>query len=58
MPIVISRTGELNPQVTPSVTQEQRDALWYAFVGSWIKKNEDKFVEMLTKPEAAASESL
>lgn len=58
MPIVISRTGELNPQVTPSVTQEQRDALWAAFVTSWVKKNEDKFAEMLSKPEAAASGSL
>lgn len=47
MPIIISRHGELNPKVTPSVTQEQRDALWYAFVGSWVKKNPDKFAEMI-----------
>jgi hypothetical protein len=58
MPIVISRTGELNPQVASTVTQEQRDALWAAFVTGWVKKNEDKFTEMLTKPEAAPSGSL
>ena len=52
MPIVISRTGELNPQVTSTVTQEQRDALWAAFVTGWVKKNEDKFAEMLTRPES------
>ena len=58
MPIVITRTGELNPKVTPSVTQEQRDALWAAFVTSWVNKNQDKFAEMLAKPEAEASGSL
>lgn len=50
MPIVISRTGELNPRVAP-VSQEQRDALWAAFVTSWLDKHQDKFAEMLTKPE-------
>lgn len=58
MPIVISRTGELNPKVTPSVTQEQRDALWAAFVTGWVNKNQDKFAEMLAKPEASSSGSL
>ena len=57
MPIVISRNGELNPKV-PQITQEQRDALWAAFVTGWVKKNEDKFAEMLTKPEASPSGSL
>lgn len=52
MPIVISRTGELNAKVVPSVTQEQRDALWAAFVTSWLDKNQDKFAEMLNKPES------
>ena len=51
MPIVISRTGELNPRVAP-VSQEQRDALWAAFVTSWLDKNQDKFAEMLNKPES------
>ena len=57
MPIVIARTGELNPRA-PQVTQEQRDALWAALVTNWVKKNEDKFAEMLTKPEGAPSGSL
>lgn len=55
MPIVISRTGELNPKVTPSVTQEQRDALWYAFVGSWLEKNQEKFAQMISEPEKESS---
>lgn len=50
MPIVISRTGELNAKV-PQVTQEQRDALWYAFVGSWVEKNQERFAQMLSEPE-------
>lgn len=58
MPIVISRTGELNPKVVPTVTQEQRDALWYAFVGSWLEKNQDKFSEMLTGPEPESAACL
>lgn len=53
MPIVISRTGDLNAKVVPSVTQEQRDALWYSFVTSWLEKNQDQFTQMLTEPEAA-----
>lgn len=51
MPIVISRTGELNPRVAP-VSQEQRDALWAAFVTSWLDKNQEKFAEMLNRPES------
>ena len=50
MPIVISRTGDLSAKV-PQVTQEQRDALWYAFVGSWLDKNQEKFAQMLSEPE-------
>lgn len=46
MPIVIARTGDSNPQYTP-ITQEQREALWAAFVTGWVKKNEDKFAEMI-----------
>lgn len=51
MPIVISRTGELNAKVVPSVTQEQRDALWAAFVTSWLDKHSDKFSKMLSEPD-------
>lgn len=50
MPIVISRTGELNPKVTSTVTQEQRDALWAAFVTSWLNKNQEQFTQMLSEP--------
>lgn len=51
MPIVISRTGELNAKVVPSVTQEQRDALWAAFVTSWLDKRRDEFAQMVSEPE-------
>lgn len=57
MPIVISRSGELNTRVAP-ISQEQRDALWAAFVTSWVKQNEEQFAEMLSKPESTASGSL
>lgn len=50
MPIVIARTGELNTRVT-QVTQEQRDALWAAFVTSWLDKNQEQFASMLSEPE-------
>ena len=52
MPIVISRDGDLSAGV-PSITQEQRDALWYAFVGSWLEKNQEQFQTMLQAPEQA-----
>ena len=51
MPIVISRTGELNVKVVPSVTQEQRDALWAAFVTSWLDNHQDEFAQMVSVPE-------
>lgn len=50
MAIVIARTGELNPRVAP-VTPEQRDALWAAFVTSWLDKHQEEFSEMLNQPE-------
>ena len=50
MAIVIARTGELNPRVT-QVTQEQRDALWAAFVTSWLDKNREQFAQMINQPE-------
>lgn len=52
MPIVISRTGEVKPKHL-EVTQEQRDALWYAFVGSWLEKNQEQFQDMLHDPDPA-----
>ena len=51
MPTVIARTGEPNPEV-PQVTQEQRDALWYDFVGSWIEKHPEEFRDMIAADPA------
>lgn len=51
MPIVISRTGELNPKIVPTVTQEQRDALWAAFVTSWLDNHPDEFAQMVSDSE-------
>jgi hypothetical protein len=50
MPIVISRTGNLNVQAAP-ITQDQRDALWAAFVTNWLNNNQQQFSEMLAKTE-------
>lgn len=50
MSIVISRTGELNPRVDP-ITQEQRDALWAAFVTSWLDKHQNEFAQMVSETE-------
>lgn len=50
MPIVIPRNGELKPP-SEQVTQEMRDALWYAFVGSWLENNKDEFAQLLADPE-------
>lgn len=49
MPIVIARDGDLNAR-TPTITQEQRDALWAAFVTSWLDKHQDEFQTMLVQP--------
>ena len=46
MKIVISRDGDLNVR-TAEVPQEQKDALWAAFVTSWVEKNQDQFLAML-----------
>ena len=54
MPIVIARMGELNTRVT-QVTQEQRDALWAAFVTSWLNKNQEQFTQMLSAPGKASA---
>lgn len=50
MPIVITRTGDLNPKI-PQITQEQRDALWAAFVTSWVEKHKDECSQLLSQPE-------
>lgn len=52
MEIVISRQGPLEPRVEP-LTQEQRDAIWAAFVTSWLEKHPEEFRELL----AAATHS-
>ena len=54
MPIVISRTGELDPKAPP-ITQEQRDALWAAFVTSWLDKHNQEFAQMVSQPEKASA---
>lgn len=51
MPIVIARNGELDPKTVPTVTQEQRDALWAAFVTSWLAKHPEQFAQMVNQPE-------
>lgn len=55
MPVVISRTGELNAKIVPSVTQEQRDALWAAFVTNWLDKHQNEFTQMVSDPEKRSS---
>lgn len=54
MAIVISRTGDLDPK-TIAITQEQRDALWAAFVTHWVDKHQDEFREVLTKTEVKSA---
>lgn len=46
MPIVISRTGELNPQYTP-LTSEQRERAWAYIIKTWTDKNAESFRTML-----------
>ena len=46
MPIVISRTGELNPQYTP-LTPEQREKAWAYIVKTWADKNAESFRKIL-----------
>ena len=54
MAIVITREGELNPRTT-QISQEQRDALWAAFVTSWLDKHPEEFREMVAKPERVSA---
>lgn len=54
MAIVISRTGDLTPQ-TMAITQEQRDALWAAFVTHWVDNHQDEVREILTKTETKSA---
>ena len=46
MAIVISRTGELNPQYQP-FTPEQREAAWGHILKVWMDKNEDSLRTLL-----------
>ena len=46
MSIVISRTGDLNPQFTP-LTPEQREAAWAYIIKPWADKNAESFRTML-----------
>lgn len=50
MPIVTTRTGEICQQA-PIIFQEQRDALWAAFVTSWLDKHPEEFRQMLDQPD-------
>ena len=54
MAIVISRDGELNPK-TIQISQEQRDALWAAFVTSWLDKHPEEFRGMVAQPERVSA---
>ena len=54
MAIVISRDGDLNPRSAP-ISQEQRDALWAAFVTSWLDKHPEEFRDLVTQPERASA---
>lgn len=54
MAIVISRNGDLNPRTT-EVSQEQREALWAAFVTSWLDKNAEQFQTMLQEGEPVSA---
>lgn len=54
MAFVISRTGDLDLQAAP-VTQEQRDALWTAFVTNWLDKHAEEAQAILSKPETQSA---
>lgn len=46
MAIVISRTGEMNPQYQP-LTPEQREAAWAHIIKHWTDTNAESFRTML-----------
>ena len=46
MAIVISRSGELNPQYKP-LTPEQREAAWAHIIKNWTNQNAESFRAML-----------
>lgn len=54
MPIVIARTGELNPQYTP-LTPEQRERMWAYIIKNWTNANAPTFREMLEAEEREAA---
>ena len=46
MPIVIDRhTGEVISK--PELSQEQKDAAWEQILRNWIRKNPEKFKDLL-----------
>ena len=49
MAIIISREGEMNLRA-PAVTQEQREAIWAAFVTSWLENHPEEFQAALAQP--------
>lgn len=54
MAIVISRTGEMNPQYKP-LTPEQREAAWEHIIHHWLDKNPESFRTMLEADEKKES---
>ena len=50
MAIVISRTGDLNPQFAP-LTPEQREAAWAHIIKTWADKNAESFRKILEADE-------
>lgn len=58
MAIVISRTGDLNPQYTP-LTPEQRERAWAYIIKTWTDKTAESFRKMLeADADPQPSESL
>ena len=51
MPIVIPRTGDNSPPVSP-LPPEQRDELWKKIVSAWLDKNPDALRAMILADDA------
>jgi hypothetical protein len=47
--------GEDEAAYSRSAEQEQRDALWAAFVTSWLDKHQNEFAQMVSEPEKCIS---
>ena len=50
MPIVIPRTGDNSPPVSP-LPPEQRDELWKKIVSAWLDKHPDQFRALVTNDD-------